>query len=83
MPPISVWIHIPPRDPDFYYDIKFNGVRHTFLYPYFFVWAQKPKPIHFVAPKEHERNACKEFLVSLKSCCQGRVIDGFEVDGGA
>ncbi|CAJ0916066.1 unnamed protein product, partial [Mesorhabditis belari] len=71
---------LPPRDPDCYYDIKFNGMRHTFLYPYFLVWAQKPEPIHFMASMEHERNACKEFLVSLKNCCQGRVIGGFEVD---
>ncbi|CAJ0960503.1 unnamed protein product, partial [Mesorhabditis belari] len=55
-------------------------VRHSFLFPYFFVWAQKPEPIHFVAPMEHERNAYKEFLESLKNCCQGRVIGGFEVD---
>ncbi|CAJ0960630.1 unnamed protein product, partial [Mesorhabditis belari] len=70
---------LPPQDPDCYPGINFHGVRHTFSSPYFFVWAQKPEPIHFVTPKEHERNACKEFLVSLKNCCQGRVIGGFEV----
>ncbi|KAK6046992.1 hypothetical protein COOONC_15503 [Cooperia oncophora] len=58
---------LPLKEPENYYDVWFNGIRSSFLYPDFCVLSSEPQPIGFLEEQATTLAAMSAFMQSFSS----------------